>query len=57
MWAPLCPSVKEKLSLNERSDLLAQKLLSSDVGKRPIVWVTHSMGGLIVKNILCKGTT
>ncbi|KAL1509484.1 hypothetical protein ABEB36_004209 [Hypothenemus hampei] len=54
MWAPLCPSVKEKLTLDERSDIIALKLKNSGVGKRPIVWVTHSMGGLIVKNILSK---
>ncbi|XP_019768206.2 uncharacterized protein LOC109543107 isoform X2 [Dendroctonus ponderosae] len=54
MWAPLCPSRKEKLTLNERSDLMVEKLVQSEVGKRPIVWITHSMGGLIVKNILCK---
>ncbi|ENN72409.1 hypothetical protein YQE_10952, partial [Dendroctonus ponderosae] len=51
MWAPLCPSRKEKLTLNERSDLMVEKLVQSEVGKRPIVWITHSMGGLIVKNI------
>lgn len=55
MWAPLCPSKKEKLTLNERSDVMVEKLLQSNVGQRPIVWITHSMGGLIVKNILCKG--
>ncbi|XP_066150767.1 protein SERAC1 isoform X1 [Euwallacea fornicatus] len=54
MWAPLCPSVKKKLTLNERSDLMARKLIDCDIGKRPIVWITHSMGGLIAKNILCK---
>ncbi|XP_076250470.1 protein SERAC1 isoform X1 [Rhynchophorus ferrugineus] len=54
MWTPLCPTEKEKFTLNERSDNLAQMLLKCDIGHRPIVWVTHSMGGLIVKNILCK---
>ncbi|CAG9768868.1 unnamed protein product [Ceutorhynchus assimilis] len=54
MWAPLCPLEKEKLTLNERSDMMAQKLIECEVGKRPIVWITHSMGGLIVKNIICK---
>ncbi|XP_030753046.1 protein SERAC1 isoform X2 [Sitophilus oryzae] len=54
MWTPLCPTEKEKFTLNERSDIMSQMLLKCDIGKRPIVWVTHSMGGLIVKNILCK---
>lgn len=54
MWTPLCPSEKEKLSLTERSDEIAQKLIMSEVGNRPVVWITHSMGGLIVKQILLK---
>ncbi|XP_050293179.1 protein SERAC1 isoform X2 [Anthonomus grandis grandis] len=55
MWTPLCPLEKEKLTLDERSELIAKNLINCDVGNRPIVWITHSMGGLIVKNILQKG--
>ncbi|KAJ8969533.1 hypothetical protein NQ314_001716 [Rhamnusium bicolor] len=55
MWAPICPSEKVKFTLEERSDELLGKLLGTGLGNKPIVWVTHSMGGLIVKNILCKG--
>ncbi|KAJ8961428.1 hypothetical protein NQ318_014675 [Aromia moschata] len=54
MWAPICPSEKSKLTLDERSDDLLTKLLQTGLGKKPIVWITHSMGGLIVKNMLCK---
>nr|CAH7741056.1 unnamed protein product [Callosobruchus chinensis] len=54
MWAPICPTEKVKFTLEERSDDLIEKFLSCGLGDKPIVWVTHSMGGLIVKNILCK---
>lgn len=55
MWAPICPSVKVKFTLEERSSDLLLKLVEAGLGSRPIVWITHSMGGLIVKNMLCKG--
>lgn len=54
MWAPICPSVKVKFTLEERSSDLLLKLVEAGLGSRPIVWITHSMGGLIVKNMLCK---
>lgn len=39
-------------TLKERSDQLAQELRCANVGDRPIIWVTHSMGGLLVKEML-----
>lgn len=55
MWAPMCRAEQTKTTLEERSDEFLEKLLKAGVGQRPIIWVTHSMGGLLVKNILCKG--
>lgn len=54
LWTPICPIEKVK-NLAERSDELIEQLLKVNVGKRPIVWVTHSMGGLLVKSLLNKG--
>lgn len=55
LWSPMCPIEKMKCTLDERSDDILEKLLTSGVGKRPVIWLTHSMGGLLVKNILVKG--
>lgn len=54
-WTPMCPVDKSKTTLNERSEDFINKLISAGVGERPVVWLTHSMGGLLVKNILVKG--
>ncbi|KAF2904971.1 hypothetical protein ILUMI_01214 [Ignelater luminosus] len=56
MWAPICPAEQTKTTLEERSNEFLEKLLKAGVGQRSIIWVTHSMGGLLVKNILCKAS-
>lgn len=57
MWASICPSEKRKLTLNDHSEVLLEKLKNAGLGNKPIVWIAHSMGGLIVKNMLVKGMT
>ncbi|KAK4882797.1 hypothetical protein RN001_006116 [Aquatica leii] len=54
MWAQICPNEQRKATIEERSDEFLSKLLAAGVGERPIIWITHSMGGLIVKNLLWK---
>uniref|UniRef100_A0A5S6Q3R9 Protein SERAC1 n=1 Tax=Trichuris muris TaxID=70415 RepID=A0A5S6Q3R9_TRIMR len=51
-WGIKCPSCYDRCTLVPRSRELASKLAKAGVGRRPIIWVCHSMGGLIVKEIL-----
>lgn len=38
-----------------RSEEYIKKLLTAGIGKRPMIWVCHSMGGLLVKKMLVDG--
>jgi hypothetical protein len=38
--------------LDERSEDILEKLLAAGVGQRPVIFVGHSMGGLIIKKML-----
>lgn len=51
-WTSKCPFESEKRSLSQRSGEIIQKLKEAGLGHRPIIWVTHSMGGLLVKQML-----
>ncbi|XP_002158782.2 protein SERAC1 [Hydra vulgaris] len=51
-WMLACPYDKSKYSLDEKAISILAKLKKCGVGDNPIVWVCHSMGGLIVKKLL-----
>ncbi|XP_034235371.1 protein SERAC1-like isoform X2 [Thrips palmi] len=51
-WFPKCPNQNMKAKMADRSIEYMQMLHKVGVGTRPIIWVTHSMGGLLVKHML-----
>ncbi|XP_065444958.1 protein SERAC1 isoform X3 [Chrysemys picta bellii] len=51
-WKTKCPIEDHRKSIAYRSNELLNKLRAAGVGDRPLVWVSHSMGGLLVKKML-----
>ncbi|XP_039603719.1 protein SERAC1 isoform X3 [Polypterus senegalus] len=51
-WRAKCPAENQRKSLAYRSQELLKKLKAAGVGDKPLVWVAHSMGGLLVKKML-----
>lgn len=45
-------SDRDKRTLEGRSKDMLEKLRQAGVGSRPIIWVGHSMGGLLIKQML-----
>uniref|UniRef100_A0A9L0RJA3 Protein SERAC1 n=1 Tax=Equus caballus TaxID=9796 RepID=A0A9L0RJA3_HORSE len=53
-WRARCPM--ERKSIAFRSNELLRKLRAAGVGDRPLIWVSHSMGGLLVKKMLLEAS-
>uniref|UniRef100_A0A182N3S3 GPI inositol-deacylase n=1 Tax=Anopheles dirus TaxID=7168 RepID=A0A182N3S3_9DIPT len=50
-----CPCEKYDGKLRKRAAEFLEKLATSDVGQdRPVIWVGHSMGGLLIKSIMVQ---
>ena len=48
-WNIVCG---QAYTLKEKSHQLTQELVCANVGERPVIWITHSMGGLLLKQML-----
>ena len=51
-WGNDCPVQNFKRNLDERSEDMLAGLVRAGVGRRPVIFVGHSMGGLIIKKML-----
>ncbi|XP_064465929.1 protein SERAC1-like [Ornithodoros turicata] len=51
-WMPNCPLEPHRRTLVSRGKEMLDKLKNCGVGDRPVIWICHSMGGLLVKQIL-----
>jgi len=51
-WRSVCPYDEDQRTIEFRSKQMLQKIKMAGLGDRPIIWVSHSLGGLIVKYML-----
>ena len=51
-WTSKCPMQPEMSTIKYRSSELLNKLKNAGVGRRPVIWIAHSLGGLMVKQML-----
>ncbi|KAK3732111.1 hypothetical protein RRG08_026496 [Elysia crispata] len=54
-WGDHCPYEQERRTLESRGKDFLDKLMKAGVGSRPVIWIGHSMGGLLIKQILDLG--
>ncbi|XP_046459703.1 protein SERAC1-like [Daphnia pulex] len=55
-WKSRCPDDARRSAINSRADQILLSLKLAGVGGRPIVWVGHSMGGLLLKQLLINAS-
>ncbi|CAL8093501.1 unnamed protein product [Calicophoron daubneyi] len=52
IWNPICPADCIRRSMDLRAKAILLQLQEAGVGQRPVIWVTHSAGGILVKEML-----
>ncbi|KAM7537525.1 hypothetical protein Aperf_G00000061806 [Anoplocephala perfoliata] len=57
IWNPICPAEKAKRRIDQRARNIFQQLLMAGVGRRPIIWVAHSAGGILTKEMIKLSVT
>ncbi|VUZ40464.1 unnamed protein product [Hymenolepis diminuta] len=57
IWNPISPAEKTKRRIDQRARDILQQLLLAGVGRRPIIWVAHSAGGILTKELIKLSAT
>ncbi|KAJ8971752.1 hypothetical protein NQ314_000569 [Rhamnusium bicolor] len=52
LWSPVWAKKRNRTDMVVRSQEMIEELVKLGVGKKPIVWVGHSKGGLFIKQII-----
>lgn len=52
LWCPTWMKKRKRTNLIERSNEMIEELIKIGVGRKPIMWVGHSKGGLYIKQIM-----
>lgn len=52
LWCPMWAKKRNRTDMVVRSQEMIEELLKLGVGKKPIIWVGHSKGGLFIKQII-----
>ncbi|KAA3672799.1 uncharacterized protein DEA37_0014921 [Paragonimus westermani] len=52
VWDPICPVDRLGRAMDTRAKNILPQLEAAGVGQRPIIWITHSAGGILVKELL-----
>uniref|UniRef100_A0A0X3PL00 Protein SERAC1 n=1 Tax=Schistocephalus solidus TaxID=70667 RepID=A0A0X3PL00_SCHSO len=52
VWNPMCPADRINRRIDQRAQDILQQLVMAGVGQRPIIWISHSAGGILTKEIL-----
>ncbi|XP_032784343.2 protein SERAC1 [Daphnia magna] len=55
-WKSRCPDDARRSTITWRADQVLLSLKLAGVGRRPVVWIGHSMGGILLKQLLVNAS-